>query len=73
MPARRIRMRKTREIIRLRLGMGLIQQQVAQNCNCSQSTVHDCIARVKLAGLSWPLPEELDDLKLEQMQSMGAG
>jgi transposase len=67
MPAQRMTMRKTREIIRLRLGKNLSQQQVAQNCNCSQSTVHDCMARVKLAGLSWPLPEELDDEKLQQM------
>src|SRR5690606_37734061 len=29
------------------------------------STVSDCVGRAKVAGLSWPLPPELDDEQLE--------
>jgi transposase len=60
-------MRKAREIIRLRWEQNLSQKDVAVSCNCSQSTVHDCLARARLAGLGWPLPDELDDEKLESL------
>lgn len=58
-------MRKTREILRLRWGKKLSQRDVARSCDCSPSTVHDTEARARLAGLSWPLPAELDDAALE--------
>ena len=67
MPAQKIGMRKAREIIRLRWEQKLSQKDVATSCDCSQSTVHDCLARAKLAGLGWPLAQELDDEKLEAL------
>ena len=66
MPAHRMTMRKTREILRLRWGKKLSQREVGQSCNCSSSTVHDVVARAKLAGLGWPLPADLDDATLEE-------
>jgi transposase len=66
MPAPRLSMRKTREILRLRLGLGLPLRQVAQSCGCSSSTVSDCVGRAVVAGLGWPLPDELDDAALER-------
>ena len=65
MPAGRCSMRKIREILRLRWGLGLTQRQVATSVRTSASTVFDTCARAKAAGLSWPLPEELDDEALE--------
>jgi transposase len=38
---------------------------VASSLKVSPSTVFDCTGRAKAAGLSWPLPEELDDGLLE--------
>lgn len=67
MPAHRISMRKTKEIIRLRWEQKLSQKCVAESCNCSQSTVHDCLVRTRQAGLSWPLPENMDDEQLEAL------
>jgi len=64
-PAHRMTMRKTREILRLRWDRKLSQREVGQSCNCAPSTVHDIEARARVAGLSWPLPEELDDDGLE--------
>ena len=65
MPAHRMTMRKTREILRLRWGRKLSQREVGQSCNCAPSTVNDVEARARLAGLSWPLPDDLDDAGLE--------
>ena len=67
MPAHRTTMRKTREILRLRWGKRLAGRQVARSCRISPSTVGDCVARAKAAGLSWPLPEDLDDAALEEL------
>jgi hypothetical protein len=56
-------MRKTREILHLRLGEKLPLRTVAQSCNCSASRVHEVTARAVAAGLSWPLT--LNDEELE--------
>ena len=66
MPARRCSMRKAREILRLRWGLGLSQRKVAESCRISQSTVSDYCSRAQAAGLSWPLPKALDDEALDQ-------
>lgn len=58
-------MRKTREILRLRWGLGLAGRAVARSVRCSPATVSDCVGRAKVAGLTWPLPEDLDDAQLE--------
>ena len=58
-------MRKAREVLRLRYGMGLSQRQVAQSCGIAKSTVGEYEKRAKAAGLTWPLPEEMDDAALE--------
>lgn len=65
MPAERLSMRKTREILRLRWSLGLSLRDVARSVNVSSSTVSECVMRAKAAGLSWPLPTELDDAMLE--------
>ena len=58
-------MRKVREILRLRLEVGLTQRQTGQSCRVSPSTVWDVHRRFAAARLTWPLPEDMDDLALE--------
>jgi transposase len=58
-------MRKIREILRLALGEGLSRRQVAAATGVPGSTVGDHLARARLAGLSWPLPDDMDDAALE--------
>ena len=58
-------MRKIRDILRLALGEGLSRRQVAAATGVPGSTVGDHLARTRLAGLSWPLPEGVDDAWLE--------
>jgi transposase len=58
-------MRKIREILRLALGEGLSRRQVAAATGVPGATVGDHLTRARLAGLSWPLPEGVDDAWLE--------
>jgi transposase len=67
MAARRLSMRKVREVLRLRLANGMSIRQIACSCNIGRGTVQEYLLRARLAGLSWPLPESLDDGSLEQM------
>lgn len=63
----RLSMRSIREILRLRWEVGLGHRQIGRSCNISHNTVVQYEQRAKLAGLSWPLVEELDDGKLEAL------
>ena len=60
-------MRKTREILRLRWGRKLSLRAVGESVGVSSSTVSDCIGRAEVAGLQWPLPDDLDDGALEAL------
>jgi len=59
-------MRKFREALRLS-ALGLGQHQVARSCSIVQSTVHKYLKLARAAELSWPLPEDLSDQKLDQL------
>jgi transposase len=61
MAAERLPVRKLREIIRLRLAAGHSGRAIARSCGISSSTVGEYLGRIALAGLTWPLPPELDD------------
>lgn len=65
MSAKRLPMRKTKEILRLRWGQGLSLRETGLSCGVGPSTVHDVMARATAAGLSWPLPDDLDEAALE--------
>jgi transposase len=58
-------MRKIREVLRLKWQLHLGDQFIAESCKLSRSTVWEYIRRAEEAGLSWPLPEDLDDAALE--------
>jgi transposase len=61
MAAERLPMRKLREIIRLKLQAGQSGRAIARACGLSPSTINEYLGRIALAGLTWPLPPELDD------------
>lgn len=61
MARERIPMRKLREVLRLRLSVGLTARAIARSCRLSVSTVSGYLGRVAVAKLPWPLPAELDD------------
>ena len=65
MPARRLLMRKIREVLQLRHGQGLSHQAVARACGVGVGTVNRYLRRAAECGLGWPLPADLDDAVLE--------
>jgi transposase len=58
-------MRTTREILRLKWACQRSNREIAQSCGIGRSTVAECLHRAADAGLTWPLPPELDDGTLE--------
>lgn len=60
-------MRKIKEVLRLSWACQQSQRQVARQCSLSRPTVKDYVARAEVAGLSWPLPDDLGDDQLERL------
>jgi transposase len=60
-------MRKIRDVLRLSFGEKLSRRQVSASLGIPFTTVSDHVLRAKEAGLSWPLPDDLDDHGLEQL------
>ncbi len=60
-------MRKIREVLRLKSIPDTSKRTIAQSCNIGRGSVDEYLLRAKDAGLSWPLPEGLDDEQLETM------
>ena len=67
MPKPRLSVHKIKEILRLRYACHLSERKIAQSCNIARSTVADYLRRAMEAGLSWPLPEELDQEALGEL------
>ena len=67
MPAKRLSMRKVKEVLRLCWGQGLSKRQVARSCGLSRPAVDGYLRRAEAAGLHWPLPDTLDDGALERL------
>jgi transposase len=64
-------MRKIREVLRLKWGLGVDERQIAKSCKISRSTLWEYLRRAKDAGLSWPLPAALGDASLEALLFQG--
>jgi transposase len=60
-------MRKLKEVLRLRFGLGLGQRQIARCCSIGQGTVSEYLKRAEAAEVRWPLPEGWDDRRLEEV------
>ena len=65
MAFKRLSMRKIHRVLRLFFEAGLSIRAIARSIQASPSTVGDYIRRAHTAGLSWPLPEKLDERALE--------
>ena len=65
MPRKRLSMRKIRDVLRLKYGLGRSHREIAAILRISHSTVGSYVRRAREAGVSWPLPDELDDARLE--------
>ena len=60
-------MRKIRDVLRLTIGEGLSLRQVGASFHIPVTTAGDYVRRARNAGLTWPLPDDLDDDALESV------
>ena len=65
MPAKRVSMRKLKEILRLKFQHHLSDRAIGRSCRISHRTVADYVNRFVDSGLSWPLAEGYDDTALQ--------
>jgi len=65
-PYGRLPMRRTKEILRLKLEARLSNRQVGRATGVSCSTVSDTVTRFRASGMSWPVPETMSDSTLER-------
>lgn len=60
MTMERISMRKIREVLRLKYTKNLSNPQIGMSCNLSRECVRKYVKRAEKAGITWPLPKEMD-------------
>ena len=65
MAKKRLSMRKIHEVLRLAHDQGLGIRAISKSIKASPSTVGDYLRRAKVAGLTWPLPADMDEATLE--------
>ena len=58
-------MRQVREILHLSLDAGLSTRVVGERTGVGPTTVRDTIRRLRLAGLAWPVPDDMTEAELE--------
>ena len=66
MPAKRLSMRKLKEVLRLRFDHKFTNRAISRTCSISPTTVAEYINRFERSGLKWPLSEDLDDISLQR-------
>ena len=59
-------MKQIRDVLRLALENGLSQRQISACLGIARGSVKDYLTRSAAAGLSWPLPIDIDDAALER-------
>ncbi len=58
-------MRKIRQVLRLALEAGFSRRSISKSLHVSRDIITDYLTRTAAAGLTWPLPPEMDDAQLE--------
>jgi len=62
---RKLTMRKSKEILRMKWKMGFSDRQVAASLRIAHSTVGDYVKRAEKAGLDWAQVEKLGEIELK--------
>src|SRR5450830_1817170 len=66
MPAERVSMRKIRDALRLTHALGMSRRLAGEATGIGKTAVGEYVRRAAVAGLSWPIPDEIDDAELER-------
>ena len=67
MPAERVSMKKIRDVLRLTHAMGMSLRLVGEATGIGKTAVGDYVRRAAIAGIRWPIPEEISDTDLERL------
>ena len=65
MARKKLSMCKIRDVLRLKYGLGRSHREIGAILRISHSTVGSYVRQAREAGVSWPLPDDLDDARLE--------
>jgi transposase len=66
MPAERLSMRKIREVLRLKYACGASERVIARSVGIGRTAIGEYIRRAAAIGITWPIPDDLDDTTLER-------
>src|SRR3977135_1687098 len=66
MPAERLSMRKVRDVLRLKHTLGMSFRQISEATGVGKTVVGEYVRRAGVIGVTWPVPEEIDDAELER-------
>jgi transposase len=73
MPAERLPMRKIREVLRLKYVCGTSERIIARSVGIGRTAVGEYIRCAAVIGITWPIPEDLDDTARERKLFAPAG
>ena len=59
-------MRKVREVLRLKHTLGMSLRQISEATGVGKTVVGEYVRRAGVIGITWPVPEEIDDAGLER-------
>ena len=73
MPAERLRMRRIREVLRLKYARGASDRVISRSVGIGRTATVEYVRRAAVIGITRPIPEELDDTALERKLFAPAG
>jgi transposase len=59
-------MRKVRDVLRLRHTLGMSFRQISEATGVGKTVVGEYVRRAGVIGVTWPVPEEINDAELER-------
>ena len=59
-------MRKVRDVLRLRHTLGMSFRQISEATGVGKTVVGEYVRRAGVIGITWPVPEAIDDAELER-------
>ncbi len=60
-------MRKIKEVLCLKWSAGLGSRAITRSVKIGKTTADEIVRRATEAGLSWPMPPDMDEATLEQL------
>lgn len=60
-------MRQIIEVLRLKYEVGLSHERIARACGLSKGVVSKYVSLAQVQGVTWPLPEDADEARLEAL------